>query len=242
MNDCDIPGKCPFCGEHTYCVNARKGRRELDAPHASGAAPQPPTVQDEALKQFMKAHIRIRDVVAAQKIKSSMIANGHHKQNASTAIIEFCDAIDEAFKLVREPALAAPATGKRNLDYSQDLRHDLRDEEFALQYILACAKEGEATLKIGLRELRAALAAADEEGGLQLAAHVEEVLTAHFLHVIECDHNSNRDKAACGCGWTSEYEPSVGHAVRAWAKHAISLMDLSAAPPPREREAGKEMK
>jgi hypothetical protein len=21
-NDCDIPGKCGFCGEHTYCVNA----------------------------------------------------------------------------------------------------------------------------------------------------------------------------------------------------------------------------
>jgi hypothetical protein len=23
MSDCDIPGKCPFCGEHTYCVNSR---------------------------------------------------------------------------------------------------------------------------------------------------------------------------------------------------------------------------
>jgi hypothetical protein len=21
--NCDMPGKCPFCGEHTYCVNAK---------------------------------------------------------------------------------------------------------------------------------------------------------------------------------------------------------------------------
>jgi len=22
MKDCDIPGKCGFCGEHVYCVNS----------------------------------------------------------------------------------------------------------------------------------------------------------------------------------------------------------------------------
>jgi len=31
MNYCDIPGKCPSCGEHTYCINA-KPRPDLDEP------------------------------------------------------------------------------------------------------------------------------------------------------------------------------------------------------------------
>jgi hypothetical protein len=27
MSDCDIPNKCPFCGEHTWCENSRTFKR-----------------------------------------------------------------------------------------------------------------------------------------------------------------------------------------------------------------------
>lgn len=42
-------------------------------------------------------------------------------------------------------------------DYLNDLRHDLQKEKFAAEYLLACAKECEATLREGIRDVFLAL-------------------------------------------------------------------------------------
>jgi hypothetical protein len=49
--------------------------------------------------------------------------------------------------------------GARNPNYLDDLRHDLQDEEFRFQYLSACAMDSGESLRIGIRDVLAALTA-----------------------------------------------------------------------------------
>jgi len=174
------------------------------APHASGAAPLPPDAYDAACE----AEIEIAKLIGE-------FESGKYR-------VEIVRLLEKRFV-----ALAAPATGKLNLDYSQDLRHDLRDEEFALQYILACAKEGEATLRIGLRELRAALAAPDIEKlrttlthqanpqDLSLDEQVCDECGANFFFMEaqdgDCSHQDARFCPMCGRAALAAVDKEGGH-------------------------------
>ena len=45
----------------------------------------------------------------------------------------------------------------------------------------------------------------------------------HWLFALTCHHEKRQDTATCSCGWTSDLEPNVGAAVRAWVEHVLVL-------------------
>lgn len=49
-----------------------------------------------------------------------------------------------------------------------------------------------------------------------------QVLRAHWLTGLECDHDAKTDVANCFCGkWRPAPEPSVGQAVERWVEHVM---------------------
>lgn len=46
-------------------------------------------------------------------------------------------------------------------------------------------------------------------------------LCEHWLQSIVCNHEAKTDRAVCWCGWTSDEQPNVGSAVRAWVDHSL---------------------
>jgi hypothetical protein len=121
---------------------------------------------------------------------------------------------------VRNAALAAPASGKRDAEFYRGRLH-----EFLLM-------KKERPINPGYwdmheeRELRAALATADEEGGPKRGlAHLARCPECHSADIIATG-DATFPWECCACD---------GHM-------RFSTPYVAAAPPPREREAGKETK
>lgn len=55
-------------------------------------------------------------------------------------------------------------------------------------------------------------------GGAQAA------LSGHWIHQMECLHESKSDIAHCACGWNSRAMESVGIAANEWARHALDVL------------------
>jgi len=108
--------------------------------------------------------------------------------------------------------LAAPATGKLRTGLDEIITHAKSKTPCASHYQCLLAD---------LMGLRAALAAADEEGGARLS---RDVIAIKCKDWVERSHNYVHN--------FSEKEPET------LTDFVMSL--LAAAPPPREREAGKE--
>lgn len=73
-----------------------------------------------------------------------------------------------------------------------------------------------------------------EEKGQYVAPLVNpDLLAAHWLTEMRCDHEAKTDKAFCACGWRGKSQPSVGQAAKDWAKHVlIALADAGRASAP----------
>ncbi len=56
---------------------------------------------------------------------------------------------------------------------------------------------------------------------------VREVLRAHWLHQIVCNHEDGTDKPCCSCSmWNCPPQPSIGAAVEAWIDHVIQQLPV----------------
>lgn len=60
------------------------------------------------------------------------------------------------------------------------------------------------------------------------AATIQEVLRAHWLTSVDCDHKGKTDTARCFCTiWTGTPQLSVGAAVEQWIDHVTEMLSVS---------------
>lgn len=48
-----------------------------------------------------------------------------------------------------------------------------------------------------------------------------DLLAAHWLFEMRCNHELKTDVAFCACGWAGTMQPSVGMAAKEWATHVL---------------------
>lgn len=46
-----------------------------------------------------------------------------------------------------------------------------------------------------------------------------DALAQHWLFNMECNHETNCDRATCACGWSGGWRLNVGEAAKEWAQH-----------------------